>query len=110
MSLMISRMSQDKLLKGTNKALRLCCQEEAIKARGQGQGFVPNKKRKLIATASGKGRFGEKPIYGNNAKLGRGNTSQGGQAPEEDAGSRPMTKVKVPILDANLGFLLSRRP
>ena len=104
-------MSLDRLSKGTQRTLQLRCQEEAIKARGQGQGFVPNKKRKIDAKAPGKGSLGDKPIYGNIAKPERGHTfSRGGQAPEEDAGSRPMTKVKVLVLDAQNRCLLKQKP
>ncbi|KAK9821490.1 hypothetical protein WJX74_002112 [Apatococcus lobatus] len=70
--------------------------EEAIKARGQGQGFIPNKKRKLGAKSPSKGSFRDQPAYGKSTQPGRGPSSGG--APEEDAGSRPMTKVKVIVV------------
>lgn len=74
----------------------LLLQEEAIKARAQGQGFVPNKKRKFAENPSERPNPTDRHQYADKARPGgRAAFGWGANVPDEDAGSRPMTKVKV---------------
>ena len=57
---------------------------------------MPNKKRKLAEVVPGKAPLANKPKYVEKPRPGRG-YGNAAQAPDEDAGSRPMHKVKVGI-------------
>ncbi|KAK9866808.1 hypothetical protein WJX84_009876 [Apatococcus fuscideae] len=73
--------------------------EEAIKARAQGQGFVPNKKRKFAENPSERPNPTDRHQYADKARPGgRAAFGWGANVPDEDAGSRPMTKVKVIVV------------